>query len=209
MQQFTPSLSKRREILDGIRRKHPKWKTKKILSWILKIIAAGIMIGIIWLLIAQPEDLEGTLILLIGALIIAFVPFVLSIAVTNNAKYNCALPYSSYANATLLLYEDKMEYIFWIVGDGDPGAYSSKRQKYLDENKFTYSIQRENLKSLEIKDQTCFLKGEADLQMPDWSYEIFSLREAFPEVVEDKKFSFILAFQEENAKEKILEWYKS
>lgn len=209
MKLFTPSLSERKRILDEIRLKHPKWQTKNTLSVILKIIAAGIMIFFIWFVATHPVDVIDVLIILAVGLIFACIPFISGIAVKKSAKFKCALPYSSYANASLLLYEDRLEYVFWYLGSGDPGAYSSPRQKYADGDKFTYSIPKEDVENLEIKNDICSIKGDSDIKMPDWVYEIFTLEEVFPETVKDHVFSFILAFQEKNVEQTLMEWYRS
>ena len=70
-----------------------------------------------------------------------------------------------------------------------------------DEDKFVYVISKPDIKSLVIKDDICLIKGNGEFKMPEWADEDFSVNSDIA-----KNFSFILAFTEKNAAEKIKEW---
>ena len=131
---------------------------------------------------------------------LACVPFFIGLSVKNTAKFKCALPYSSYANASLLLGEDALEYVFWRVGPREPAAYSSKHAVYKDEDKFIYRINKENINSIDIKENICKIKGNGSVQMPEWAEEDSTVKKT------SKEFSFIMAFEQGDVAKIIAEW---
>lgn len=172
-----------------------------IIFIILNVVTLGICVFIAYLLFNFTLEVEGALLIIGVGVIFACVPFFISLSVKNKAKFKCALPYSSYANGTLVLKDKTLTYIFWRVGPNEPAAYSSKRAVYNDEDKFVYTILKSDIKSLVIKDDVCLIKGNGKFKMPEWAVEDFSVNS---DIV--KNFSFILAFTKKNVAEKIKEW---
>ena len=212
MKLLSPSLSLRKAILDERRKNNPQWKSRMLVVWILRVAALVVLAFFITFPIVLDEDLAGIAVFAATGFIFAFVFFIISVSLNNSSKYNCALPYSIFANASLILYEDHLEYIFWIVGEVDKGAYSNPNQKYYDEIKLIYSIKKEDIESIEFKDSVCYIKGNGDLSIPEYFTEMFSkkriCKELFPDLLKKNTFSFILAFEEDNPKQVILDWYK-
>lgn len=201
MEIFTQDLSERKRILRKICKTHNQWKLRMTIFIILNVVTLGICVFIAYLLFNFTLEVEGALLIIGVGVIFACVPFFISVSVKNKAKFKCALPYSSYANGTLVLKDKTLTYIFWRVGPNEPAAYSSKRAVYNDEDKFVYTILKSDIKSLVIKDDVCLIKGNGEFKMPEWADADFSVNSDIA-----KNFSFILAFTEKNAAEKIKEW---
>lgn len=201
MEIFTQDLSERKRILRKICKTHNQWKLRMTIFIILNVVTLGICVFIAYLLFNFTLEVEGALLIIGVGVIFACVPFFISLSVKNKAKFKCALPYSSYANGTLVLKDKTLTYIFWRVGPNEPAAYSSKRAVYNDEDKFVYTILKSDIKSLVIKDDVCLIKGNGKFKMPEWAVEDFSVNS---DIV--KNFSFILAFTKKNVAEKIKEW---
>ena len=202
MEILTPDLSERKRILNKVSHNHPQWKGRIAAYVVLMLIAAAIICYTAVLLISNPTSAFGVFIFLCAAICIACVPFFIALSVKNTAKYKCALPYTSYANGSLLLYDDRLEYAFWRVGPREPAAYSSKRAVYNDEDKFVYSISKKDIKSIVFNDEICVVKGNGTTQMPEWAEEDATVKRVF------KEFSFILAFEQKNSAQIIDEWWK-
>lgn len=181
---------------------HPQWKGRIAIAGILVIFAIGIMGGVAYLLFRHPTSTEGVFIFLAAGICMAVVPYAFSLSVKNTAKYKYALPYSSYANGSLLLLDDALEYIFWRVGPQEPAAYSSKRAVYMDEDKFVYIIKKAAIKSISIRDDICRIEGNGVVQFPEWAEEDSTVKRSFDE------FSFVMAFEQKNADQIIHEWRK-
>ena len=107
-----------------------------------------------------------------------------------------------YANASLLLGEDTLEYAFWRVGPQEPAAYSSKRAVYREEDKFVYRIRKTDIHSIDVKGDICRIEGSGIVQMPEWAEEDATVKR------ESKTFSFIMAFEQRNAEQILAEWMK-
>lgn len=69
------------------------------------------------------------------------------------------------ANEKLLICDDRLEFIYWNVSKDNRGAYS-KHEKYRDENKFVYSIYRNDVKKIVFEDETCIIKGKGKIKLP-------------------------------------------
>lgn len=194
---FTPDLSERKRILKEVCRNHPQWKVRIGLAIALFIIAAGVLGGFAWLLLTHPLTAYGVFIFILTAIVLGCVPYITALSVKNTAKYKCGFPYTSHANASLLLDEDTLEYVYWLVGPREPAAYSSKHAVYRDENKFVYRINKNDIYSLVVKDDICTIKGNGYTQMPEWLEE---------DKETSKEFSFIMAFEQRDAAKVITEW---
>jgi hypothetical protein len=202
MNVFTPDLTERKRILKNVCRNHTQWKVRAALAVVLFIIAIGLMAGDAWLLIENPTSPEGVMIFIAAGVCFACIPFAFALSVRNTAKYKCAFPYTSYANASLLLGREALEYVFWRVGREEPAAYSSKHAVYNEEDKFVYRIRKEDIKSIDISDDICRIKGNGIVQMPEWAIEDLTVKRT------NKEFSFIMAFEQRNAARIIAEWHR-
>lgn len=89
---------------------------------------------------------------------------------------------------------------FWRVGPREPAAYSSKHAVYKDEDKFIYRINKENINSIDIKENICKIKGNGSVQMPEWAEEDSTVKKT------SKEFSFIMAFEQGDVAKIIAEW---
>lgn len=202
MNVLTPDLSERKRILKDICQNHPQWKVRAALTIVLSVLTIGVLMGTVYLIAMHPTP---DVIMAFGGsgIIFAFIPYAIAQSVKNTAKYKCGFPYSSYVNGSLLLTEDGLEYVFWRAGPREPAAYSSKRAVYRDEDKFVYRIGKNDISSITIEDDICRIKGNGTIHIPDWTGEI-------DEFVKRKntEFSFIMAFEQKNAKDIIEEWRK-
>ena len=142
---FTPSLSKRKELLKIITHAHKQWKFRIALAVFLFVLSAAVIVGTAILLLMNPTTIEGILAFSGAGICFSSIPFFIALSVKNTAKYKCGFPYSSYANASLLLNDDSLEYVFWRVGPHEPAAYSSTRAVYRDEDKFTFTINKSDI----------------------------------------------------------------
>lgn len=200
MKTLTPDLSRRKSILKTISRTHPQWKWRIVLAITLYALAVAIMGFTIILPMNHPTNAEGVFIIICAGVCHACVPFFIACSVKNKAKYKCGLPYTSYANGTLFLNDDSLEYVFWRVGPQEPAAYSSKRAGYRDEHKFVYRIAKADIASIDFNGDICKIKGNGFVQMPEWAEEDATVK------VNNPEFSFLLAFEQKNAKEIITTW---
>lgn len=203
---FKSSLKKRKEMLREIVKTDRSWKFRMLLTVILFSAAALIVIAIAVLLVLNPTDIIGIAVFTGAAIGLACAPFFIALSTKNTAKYKCAYPYSSYANGTLILDEQNLQYLFWQVGPTEPAAYSSPRAVYNDEDKFVYQISRNDISNLVIDENgICTIFGDGKITVPEWAdsipkSEVNAL---------SKEFSFVLAFDEANVKESIMNWRNS
>lgn len=197
---LTPSLVKRKHILKEICKNHSKWKLKWGSSIVLLGISLGILVADGWLLVNHPTSSMGVFVFICAGIGYACIPFAISLSIKNSAKYKCCLPYSSYANGTLILGSKTLEYVFWRVGPHEPAAYSSKRAVYKDEDKFIYRINKDSILSINLKNDICYIRGNGKIEMPEWAIEDETVK------VINKEFSFVLAFEQENITKLIEEW---
>lgn len=197
---FTPSLSKRKELLKIITHAHKQWKFRIALAVFLFVLSAAVIVGTAILLLMNPTTIEGILAFSGAGICFSSIPFFIALSVKNTAKYKCGFPYSSYANASLLLNDDSLEYVFWRVGPHEPAAYSSTRAVYRDEDKFTFTINKSDIASLCVRNEICYIKGDGILQMPECAVANNITTENC------KEFSFIPAFPENNFSKRIKDW---
>lgn len=197
---LTPSLQKRKKILKTKCHKHKQWKPRISLSIFLFCVALSIIVAFIVILYAHPTSPFGIFIFGCVALCLSCVPFFIAISFKNTAKFKCGQPYTSYANGTLILNDDELEYVFWRVGPREPAAYSSKRAVYRDEDKFIVKINCKAINSIEFHDDICFINGKGKTLMPEWAIEDQTVKESFNSV------SFAMAFEQENSEQIIKEW---
>lgn len=199
---FHPSLKKRKEILHEFTKTNSSWKLRMALVCLLFSLSAIILTFFVILLINHPTTDMGIFVFLCAGLMLACVPYFLGLGVKNKSKYKCAYPYSSYANGTLILSGQDLQYIFWQVGPTEPAAYSSPRAVFHDEDKFIYNIKREDIRDFQISDiGICSITGGGQLILPE---DVELSKNELKEV--SNNFSFALAFEENNAKDIIREW---
>ena len=200
MTTLTPELSERKRILKNVCKKQPTWKLRIGFAALLFAASAFILIANCYLLITHPTDAEGVFIFTLGAIAFSCIPYICALSVKNTAKYRCGFPYSSYANGTLLLHSDGLEYIFWRVGPHEPAAYSSKRAVYREKDRFVYRIEKKDILSLSAENDICRIKGNGKMEIPEWAVLDKELKQL------SKEFSFILSFAQENPSEIIQKW---
>lgn len=195
-------LRKRKTLLHNVAKTNSSWKYRMFFTVLLFILSAAIMISICILLLFHPTTAMGVFIFICFGIMMACVPFFIAIGIKNKAKYICAFPYSSYANASLFLEQDDLRYEFWQVGPTEPAAYSSKRAVYNDEDKFTFIIDKKSIIDIEFDNNgVCNVLGKGKINAPKWA-EL--TKSEIDEISKD--FSFILAFDADNAKEIIINW---
>lgn len=199
---FQSSLKKRKEILHEFAKTKSGWKLRMFLMYLLFSLSAIILISVVILLINHPTTGMGVFVFLCFGLMMACVPYFLGLAVKNKSNYKCAYPYSSYANGTLVLDEQYLQYYFWQVGPTEPAAYSSRHAIYRDDDKFVYKIRRDSIDNIEISDVgICSITGGGQLILPkDVKLSKTELKEI------SNNFSFALAFEEENINNTIMNW---
>ena len=201
-----PDLSERKRILKNICRTHKQWKIRMVIFTILVVITFGICGAVTYLLFRYHIEGEGILLVIGVGIIFACIPFFISLSVKNTAKYKCAFPYSSYANASLILTDERLQYVFWRVGPHEPAAYSSKRAVYNDEDKFVYEIETSDIESCSLKGDIFLIKGKGKLHMPKWAGAFLYYEDDLEDLKKCKEFSFILAFEEEDKSDMIIHW---
>lgn len=198
-----PDLTERKRILQNICRSNKKWKTYTVVKAALILLAAAIIFWFINLLTTHPTSSSGILIFGCVGLVFACIPVFAAISINNKAKYRCGFPYSSYANGFLILTDDSLEYRFWQVGIHEPAAYSSSRAVFRDEDKFSFIIRKNDIISLKVRNDICYIKGNGKLTKPLWACENPNTKEPCNE------FSFTFAFGEINSEKIIKDWQLS
>ena len=194
---LTPSLPERKRILNIICREHPQWKLRFTIAVALFVLAAGVLVYFAAMFIRHKVFGTTFLVFMTAVLIFACVPYAFGLWAKNSARYTCALPYSSYANGTLLLSEEKLDYVFWKVEKRDPAAFSRKGV-FSEQDRFVFSIPRSEICSMTISNDICTIVGTGQLRVPNWEDGSASRQ--------CTEFSFILAFDQENAATTIEEW---
>ena len=217
---YETSLKKRKQVLMNYCRQSKYWRRKRIIRMILLIIAFTIIFsslcGVIWATINFGFFNAGTGLFLATGTIFSFIPLIISVSIKNTSYYKGAAPYSAYANGILHLENDKLKYVFWCASPHEPSAYSSKHAIYHDGSEFTYSIKKNDITSIDFKDNICFIKGNGRIDIPYGLGNVDSIGkiDIFDKGVklskyikkENNEFSFALTF-EEDAKEELIKWY--
>lgn len=194
---FKPDLNQRKKLLRQQQEKHRQWPVRMAVVGGLFVIAACIPLGTVLLLVRHPTHLYGVLLFLGLSLGFACVPFFAAFGVKHSSQYKCGLPYSSYANGFLFLSDSTLEYVYWQVGREAPAAYSSKRAVYDDEDKFSYTIEKDEILSISCNDGVCYIQGRGSLKSPVWCKDAMDVGNGF---------SFLLAFEGKNIEKTILKW---
>lgn len=200
---YSSDLKLRRLLLKQIARKNKKYRYGVLISATLYIIAALILISSFVLLFKHPTTSMGIFVFICIGIIFAIIPFFIAVSINNSNKYKCALPYSSMANEKLLICDDRLEFIYWNVSKDNRGAYS-KHEKYRDENKFVYSIYKNDIKKIVFEDETCIIKGKGKIKLPFYLEDDFFNPEDKFETVDS--FEFLQCFNETNIKDVIERW---
>jgi hypothetical protein len=200
---YSSDLKLRRLLLKKIARKNKKYRYGVLISATLYIIAALILLSSFVLLFKHPTTSMGIFVFICIGIIFAIIPFFIAVSINNSNKYKCALPYSSMANEKLLICDDRLEFIYWNVSKDNRGAYS-KHEKYRDENKFVYSIYRNDVKKIVFEDETCIIKGKGKIKLPFYLEDDFFNPEDKFETVDS--FEFLQCFNETNIKDVIERW---
>lgn len=205
MQHFQNSLKIRKEYLAAICKQHKTWPIRMAFYIMLNVVTITIIVGVLLLLVNYPTDAVGVFMLFVSMIVLACIPFIISLSVRNTAKYKCAFPYSSFANGNLFLHSDKLEFVHWRVGKQEPAAYSSKRAVYRHEDRFVYTIPSSQIISLKIdKNHICHISGNGIISQPEWAGI-----KGFREEINTKSFSFLLDFEDTSVEESIRNWWKS
>jgi len=200
---YSSDLKLRRVLLKKIARKNKKYRHGVLISATLYIIAALILLSSFVLLIKHPTTSMGIFVFICVGIIFVIIPFFIAVSINNSNKYKCALPYSSMANEKLLICDNRLEFIYWDVGKDNRGAYS-KHEKYLDENKFVYSIHRNDIKKIDFEDEICIIKGKGKIKLPFYlEDDFFNPEDKFKTV---DSFEFLQCFNETNIKDVIERW---
>lgn len=197
-------LKKRKDFLNAIAKSKSSWKFRMILMILLFLMSIGIFVGVGYALLSAENTITTTTIVVfvMMAVCLACVPFFLGIHIKNSAKYSCAAPYSGMTNGTLLLEDNKLEYVFWKASKEAPAAYSSKRALYRDEDKFIYRFDKHNIKSMTVDQyHVCHITGNGTITVPIW--------ESTNDTIETRKvsqLSFLVSFEQNDAERIIKDW---
>lgn len=94
MNTFSPSLSKRKNILKTISHSHSQWKGRIFLAGVLILLALGILSYTVVLLVNHRTSTFGIFIFLCAGVCLACVPFFIGLSVKNTANLNvrCRIP---------------------------------------------------------------------------------------------------------------------
>lgn len=194
-----PDLNKRKQILSRICEKDKKWKCKKGIRSLWNGIAVAIIIGIAVFLILNHASVFGMMLFLTLAVLLSLIPFLIGRICFQHSMYSMALPYSSYANGTLSLNGDIMEYTFWRVEMDEPGAWGCRYAVYKDSQRSAFVIRKRDIDSVKIDDGICTITGKGVLEEPMWGM-------GCARFISCENFSFLMAFKGWGAAGKIKEW---
>ena len=216
MMTFSADLSERKRILKEYCKSQKKWRVKYTIRVLLLSIATLFFAAGLTSAIYFGIFTGGGAFFLVAGIFLSIIPFFVGISLKNTSNYKCGMPYSSYANGTLVINDEELQYIFWCVGPHEPAAYSSSNAVYHDDSKFIYSITKDNLESIDIKNDICYLKGNGKIVFPRGIGDINAISkiDMFDKSVKldkfvkrkNKEFSFLLAFEENNVEELLKNW---
>lgn len=136
---------------------------------------------------------------------IAGLPFFMGLYFLRLANHNCALPYSCISKSILLLSDGQLEYFYWKSTITYSTVFGDNPRIYPNKDKFLFSCDKKNIKSLEIDDyHICHIIGNGQLILP-------SCANSTPEdkTIKMNEFSFMVSFDDENAEEIIQKWFIS
>ncbi len=189
--------------------KHPAWKRRVFFSFLIFSVGIVIIAFTLKLIITNTPRVLGFLIYGVPGATFAIIPMIIGVIRYVTAKYECALPYSSYANGTITLFQDHLEYTYWEIRKETPEA---KTEKYLmtypEEAKTTYSIEREDIRDVSTQDGLiCVISGSGKIKIPDWKREGDEFFLDKTQYVGD--FSFPLAFAEADVVQIIDRWRRT
>ncbi len=199
MSEFTSCLAQRKRIHESIARSNKRWKIRMAAVVALCAVSAAVVIGTVVLLVRHPTTTEGVFLFCAAGFIFAFIPLICAVSIKNAAKYSCAYPYSSYANSSLTIDGDTLEYTYWLAGRDMRAAYSVPGDSFDKKWCFKYSINAHDIESLEIRDEICFIKGTGIKIAPA----------EYTDEDEDKtewvnEFSFVLDFDNPKAERELI-----
>ena len=206
MRVFLPDLYARKRVLRELATKHPAWKRKVIFSILLFSVGIVIIAFTLRLIMTNTPRALGYFIFGVPGATFAIIPMIIGVIRYVSAKYDCALPYSSYANGTITLYEDRLEYVYWEIRKESPEAKTEKYlMKYPEEAKTTYSIDRDSIRDVTTEDGlVCVISGSAKIKIPDWKRKDGQFFLDKTQYVGE--FSFPLAFAETDVIQIIDNW---
>ena len=207
MKRFEPDWEKRGIVLYRILKENKSYKKWMVAVWIFRVITLLVFIGEILLLVDglnKELKLYNVLMMVIfTTMIFCPIPLIISVALKTRGVFKCMWPYGIQAGGRLMLYEDRLEYIYWKTGPQSPSQYGKKLQ--LDSvEAFVYKISKDRIESLEIKNDICYIKGCGNENYTQKGLKFLGEPDNPGYTLED--FSFVVAFTQTNAEEKILEW---
>ncbi len=211
MKRFEPDLEKRGIVLYRILKENKSYKKWMVAVWIFRVLTLLVFAGEILLLVyglneerVKPSDV--LMMVIFTTIIFCTIPLAISVAIKTRGVFKCMWPYGIQAGGRLMLYEDRLEYIYWKTGPQSPSKYGKKLK--LDRvEAFVYKIPKDRIESLEIKNDICFIKGCGNENYTQQGLNFLGEPDNPGYTLEE--FSFVVAFTKADAEEKILEWVTS
>ena len=198
---FETSLLKKHDYQKNIMRKHPAWKLRMTLMWILYSFSVAIILSFILLLIKHPTDNMGIFIFMCGAICFACIPFFIACSVKNTSKFKCGIPYTARMQEVLELTKDELIYRYFKINKHEQVFGLSTLS---DSNcTFCFRIDIENIRSLSIDDNhICYIDGAGELSGPNLGRGSNRFSERC------NKFNIMMSFKEDAEKE-LIRWWKN
>lgn len=199
---FETNKQKRKQYLKKIYTSNRKWKREMQKMHLLITIGAIITISTIVTNITATSEIMTIIINIFTAFTIITIALQ-CIDTTITAKYKYAHPYSSQANGILTITDNYLIYKFWRA---TPKETLIEKQETATENEdaFVYAIKKSDIKKLTIDEYNiCKITGNGVLVQPIWVINNQTNR-----IVNQKDFSFITAFDKDDADEIIKKYTK-
>ena len=202
---FKTDLKKRKIQLRQIAHNTSIWKWFMVLSALMFSLGLLIILGIVYVLIREQEDVTMHVIGIFGAMAVCLAcgPFLGANYLRKKAYYKGSEPFSGMVNGTLCIHDSELEYCYWYASAKASAAYSGKRALYTDEDKFIYKIPQNAIEKITIDEfHICNIMGKGTVSVPIWE----SKNDVAGETSLVDKFSFVTCFDDDKVEQQILLW---
>lgn len=150
-----------KEMLAG----NKKYRKSITISRILKVVSVCIIggMGIVLYIHSPQKNIAMTyFVFMMVALVIASVPFFISLSIKNTAFFKNALPYSKRAGEILTITDEYIKYKFASVDKHDAAAYGKRWEDIEEDYISCIKIDISKINEIKVKNSVCNITGEID-----------------------------------------------
>ncbi|HHW93011.1 MAG TPA: hypothetical protein GX734_00720 [Clostridiaceae bacterium] len=209
MRILLPDLHARKRVMRELAIRHPAWKRKLLFCLFLLLVGFVIIALTVKLMVTQTPRAIGYLVFGVPGLTVAIIPIIYGVIRYVSAKHECALPYSSYGNGTITMFQDRLEFTYWEIRKETPEATEEGHMiDYPDNDRTIFSIDKDKIRDVSTEDGLiCTISGSGKVKIPDWKRDGDQF--FLDKIQYVSEFSFPLAFAEADVVQIINNWRRS